>query len=42
MALWRSLLQVDPEKEDPFAYCHHYNVTYGNRIDDQGAFAESK
>ncbi len=29
-------LWVDPWKEDSFAFCHHHNVSYSHRVNDEG------
>ena len=29
-------LWVDPWKEDTFAFCHHHNVSYDHRVNDEG------
>ena len=29
-------LWVNPWKEDTFAFCHHHNVSYNHRVNDEG------
>ena len=35
-SLWASFNKVDPWKEDEFAFCHHHNVSYNHRVNDEG------
>ena len=38
-SLWASFNKVDPWKEDEFAFCHHHNVSYNHRVNDEGGNA---
>lgn len=38
-SLWASFNKVDPWKEDEFAFCHHHNVSYNHRVNDEGGSA---
>lgn len=35
-SLWAVFNKVDPWAEDEFAFCHHHNVTYNHRVNDEG------